>query len=178
MSQTSVEKQLDEYFVKKAPFQIPDNGRKTLVNWLPWLALIFGILSLIAAISLWNAGHNVNEAVRTVNELGAAYGVQTEANQLGLVYYISLIAVAAQAALLLFAYPGLKAKSVSRGWNLLLYGVGASLAYGILVSFTIHGGGLDIISSLVGATISLYILAQIRSHYSDSKSARSSHTTS
>ena len=165
MSQANIEKQMDEVFVKKAPFQIPANGRKALVSWLPYLALIFGILSILALIGLWNAGHTVNEAVRTLNEISAAYGVETATAQLGAVYYISLAAVATQAVLLLVAYPGLKSKSKSRGWNLLLYGVVASLAYGILVAFTSYGGGADLVGSVIGAIIGLYILAQIRSYY-------------
>jgi hypothetical protein len=170
MSQKNIEKQMDEYLVKKAPFQIPENGRKTLVNWLPYLALIFGVLSALAAIALWNAGHSVNEAVKTANEISAAYGIEARTSELGLVYYISLFAILAEAALLLVAYPGLRERSKSKGWNLLLYGVGASLAYGLLVAFTVHGSLADSIMSLVGATVSLYILAQIKSHYSDKKS--------
>lgn len=169
MPQKNIEKKMDEYFVKKAPFQIPDNGRKTLVNWIPYLALIFGIISVLAAIALWNAGHDANSAIRTANEIGAAYGIETRTPELGLAYYISLFAILTEAALLLIAYPGLKVRSKSKGWNLLLYGVGASLAYGILVAFTIHGSTVDFISSLIGAVISLYILAQIKGHYSDKK---------
>lgn len=165
MSQANIEKTMDEYLVKKAPFQIPVNGRKALVSWLPYLALIFGVLSALAAIGLWNTGHNVDEAVRTLNEWGAAYGIETQTAQLGVVYYISLVAVALQAVLLLVAFPGLKARSKPRGWNIMLYGVGASLAYGVLIAFTNYGSAADLVGSLIGALIGLYLLAQIRSYY-------------
>lgn len=169
MSQANIEKKMDEYFVKKAPFQIPENGKKTLVNWIPYLALIFGVLSALAAIAFWNAGHDANDAINQANELGAAYGIETRTPELGIAYYVSLFAILAEAALLLVAYPGLKVRSKSKGWNLLLYGVGASLAYGLLLSFTIHGSFVDFVSSIIAALIGLYILAQIKSHYSDSK---------
>jgi hypothetical protein len=166
MSQAKIENKMEEYLVKKAPFQLPENGKKTLVNWLPYLALIFGILSVLTAAALWNTGHNANEAVRTVNEIGAAYGIESRASELGLFYYVSIIAILIEATLLIAAYPGLKNRSKSKGWNLLLYSVGVSLVYGLFVAMSAYGGLVDFLGSIAGALISLYILAQLRGYYS------------
>lgn len=172
MSQAKIENKMEELLVKKAPFQLPENGKKTLVNWLPYLALIFGILSVLTAAALWNTGHNANEAVRTVNEIGAAYGIESSASELGLFYYVSIIAILIEAALLIVAYPGLKNRSKTRGWNLLLYSVGVSLVYGLFVAMTTYGGVIDFLGAIAGALISLYILAQLRGYYSDKYTAR------
>ncbi len=46
---------LEPYFTKQAPFQIPKEWRENLVNWIPWINLVIGILLLplaLAAIGL------------------------------------------------------------------------------------------------------------------------------
>ena len=51
--QKQLEDKMEEYLVKKAPIQIPENGKKALVQWMPWIALVFGVLSLLSALGLW-----------------------------------------------------------------------------------------------------------------------------
>lgn len=166
MPKQLIEKQMDEYLVRKAPFQIPENGRKMIADWSPIIALVFGVIAVLAAISLWRSGYYINDAVRVLNEYSASLGVESRANELGLMFYASLLALLVQGLLLLLAYPGLKRKSKAKGWDLLLYGSLASFAYGVFVSFTNYGDISNLIGVTVGVVISLYILAQIKTQYS------------
>lgn len=157
---------MHEYFVKKAPFQIPTNGKKALVEWAPILALIGGVLSFLAGLSLWRAGHTADQIINVANTYIEASGMEA-VEKLGATYYISLLFLFAQGVLLLVAYSGLKSRSKSKGWDLLLLGVIANVLYGLIVSFTPYGSAGNIFASVVGAIISLYILAQIQSYYKD-----------
>lgn len=170
-AQKDLESAMDKYLVKDAPFQIPDSGRKAIADIAPILAIIGAVLSLIAAYSLWHTAHAVNELADIANSYARAFGVEDRVNHLGVTYYASLVAIVLQGLLLAYAYPGLKAKSKSRGWDILLLGVVVSLVYDVLVAFTNYGGVTNVIGGLIGTVISLYILAQIKDQYSGKKAA-------
>lgn len=166
----SIEKLMDEYLVKKAPFQIPKEGRKGLVEWFPWIALIFGILQLLAAWNLWRAGHYVDQVVNYWNDISRAYGVDSPTYDLGPTYYVAVGAIVVSAALLLIAFPGLKDKSKKRGWDILLISTLFNLAYGVIAVFVDgrYGGGFgSLLGAAIGALIGFYLLAQVKSLYSD-----------
>lgn len=162
-----LEDKMEELLVKKAPFQIPENGRKALVKYLPIIALVVGILSLLAALSLWRAARSVDDFVNVVNQYSQSLGLNTI--NYGLVYYLALVALIVQAVLLLMAYKPLKDKQ-KRGWDLLLFGEVASFAYGITYLFSDSGRIGDFILNVIGVVIGLYLLAQIRSYYVGKKS--------
>lgn len=162
-AQTDLENKMDEMLVKKAPFQIPENGRKAIVEYAPILALIGGILSAIAAIGLWRAGHAVNELVDIANRYAEAYGVAT-VRDLDVFYYTGVVALAVQALLMFMAYGPLKDR-VKRGWDLLLLSVVVNFIYGVVVSFSDYGSMGNLVMGIIGAVIGLYILAQIRGLY-------------
>ncbi len=165
MPQAKIEKTMDEYFVKKAPFQIPKNGREALVEWMPWISLVFGIISLLAALGFWRAGHVVNEAAVYVNTLSQTYGTGETVSQLGFMFYVSLIALVVQGALMVIAFPGLRDRSKSKGWNILLFSALLSFVYGVFRAFTDYGDVLNIFTAALGLVIGLYILAQIKTYY-------------
>jgi len=170
-TQNKLESAMDEYFVKKAPFQLPENGRRTLVEYAPWISLVFGILGILAALGLWRIGNRVNEAVEYVNGLNQYYNTPApEINELGLFFYIALLALAVQAVLMIAAFPGLKKRSKKTGWDFMLYGTLASLAYGFFVIFSDQGDIGNLLWSVIGSVISLYLLAQVRTYYKDGKS--------
>lgn len=172
----SIEKLMDEYLVKKAPFQIPSNGRKGLVEWLPWIALVVGVLQLIGAWQLWRAGRYYEEAVGYLTEFSRAYGVDTPSYSVGPTFYLAVAAFTVSAVLMLVAFPGLKDKSKKKGWDILLISVIFSLAYGVFAAFTSSrfGGGFgDLLGSLIGALIGLYLLAQIKDLYKGAKATKS-----
>jgi hypothetical protein len=166
-AQQQVERQMDEYLVKKSPFQLPENGKKAIVQYIPYLALLGGILSFLSAWGLWRLGHRVNELAQSVNDFARSYGVETTYtdNQLGVFYYVALLALVAQGALMLYAYPGLKERSKTRGWDILLYSTLAGFLYGVFVAITNQGTLFHFLSSLVGALIGLYLLAQCKPYY-------------
>ncbi len=159
-AQQDLEKQMDELLVKKAPFQIPENGKKAIVKYSPIIAIVFGVLSLLGALSLWNAARRYDDVIDGLNR----FGINTELYDYNALYYISLAAVVVQGVILLAAYKPLS-QQLKKGWDLLLLGTVVSFGFGVLYMFTGPGGVGNLITSLIGVLISLYILAQIRSHY-------------
>jgi hypothetical protein len=162
-AQTNLENKMDEMLVKKAPFQIPENGRKALVEYAPILAIIGGILSAVAAWGLWRAGHAVNELVDLANSYARAVGVDT-VNNLDVFFYAGVAALAVQAVLMFVAYSPLKERS-KRGWDILLLSTLINFVYGLSVAVSDYGTVGNLIGSVIGVVIGLYILAQIRGHY-------------
>lgn len=173
----SIEKLMDEYLVKKAPFQIPKEGKKNLVEWFPWIALVVGALQLIGAWQLWRAGRYYDEAIGYLNEFSRVYGgVDTPSYSVGPMFYLAVAAFTVSAVLMFVAFPGLKDKSKKKGWDILLISVIFSLAYGVFAAFTSSrfGGGFgDLLGSLIGALIGLYLLAQVKDLYNGAKAKKS-----
>lgn len=159
-AQQDLENKMDELLVKKAPFQIPENGKKAIVRYLPIISLILGILSLLVALRLWNAARKYDDVIDSLNR----FGVNTGLYDYNALYYIALIAVVIMGVILIAAYKPLSQK-LKKGWDLLLLGTVVSLAFGVIYLFTGPGDIGNFIGSLIGTLIGLYILAQIRSHY-------------
>lgn len=153
---------------------IPKNGKEGLVKSWPIIALVFGVLQLIAAYGLWRIGHRTNEFVDYVNQLAPNYGLST-VNHLGFTYWLGLLVLVADGAILLLAYSGLKARHKS-GWDLLFLGALVNLAYGLVMVFDDNYGGFGrLVSSLIGSFIGLYLLFQVRDAYDLHKAT--AHTT-
>lgn len=179
-AQKQLEATMDKYLVKEAPIQIPENGRKALVQYLPFIAIIGGILTLLSALSLWRLAHDAKEVVNGLNEIARTYGVDTGVNSInyGILFYASFAILVAQGLLLLSAFKGLQAKSKKRGWDLLLLSVVANLVYGLLYAFTDTGSIVNLFFSILGAVIGLYILAQIKGYYIKAKATAPKKTAS
>lgn len=169
--QKQLESAMDKYLVKDAPFQIPEGGRQWLVKYVPYLALIGGILSLLGSLSLWRLAHDAAEITNNLNDIARSYGVDTSASRVdyGVLFYVSFAVLIAQGILMLVAYPGLKDRSKKRGWDLLLLSTVASFVYGVIYAFTDTGSFFGIFTSALGALIGLYLLAQVRSFYNGTK---------
>lgn len=168
-----LEKSLEGVFVKSAP-KLPEKGKETLAQWLPWINLILGIFTLWAAWSLWQWAHLVNGLANYVNELGQAYGVNTSVavNELDAAVWLGLIVLTVEAVLYLMAFSATRARQ-KRGWNLMFYALLVNLVYGIVNIFTSYGGVGNFIGYLIGTVIGLWLLFQIRSKYLGSKTAAS-----
>jgi hypothetical protein len=162
---SSLEKKLENVFVKQAP-ALPDSGKKSLVEWLPWINLFFGVLALYSAYLLWQWVDKINEAVDYVNRLGEAFGVTApaEVERLSLVVWLSLAVLAAEAVLYILAFPALRARKKS-GWDLLFYALLLNVVYGVVVLFTDYGGVGTLLGTLIGSAVGMYLLFQVRSHY-------------
>ena len=132
---------LDFYLVKKAPFQIPANGREMIVKFGPWIAVVLLVLTL--PLLLFALG---------VGTVLMPFGGPRYAAGFG---FLTLFVIA-QIGLLIAALPGLFARKMA-GWQLLFYSQLVSIVYSLL-SGSIVGG-------LLGGLISLYILFQVRTLY-------------
>ncbi len=164
-----LEAKLAEVF-KDGP-HLPENARKSLATkWYPWIAIIFGVLQVLAVLALWRAGHTVDDFVDYANRISRAYGGKEVSSSLGLTYWLSLIVLAADAVILLMAYPGLKAKK-KVGWDWLFLGALVNLAYGVLSIFVNgnYGGGFgNFVSSAIGSLIAFWLLFEARNYYTGS----------
>lgn len=160
----SLETKLDDVFVKNAP-ALPDGGKKALVQYLPWINLVLGLLSLLAVYNLWHWAHLANKLVDYANSLSAIYGgPAVVTHRLTFTVWLSIIVLAVQAVLYIAAFTGLRDKKKS-GWNLIFYALLVNAAYGVVVLFTDYGGVGNLIGSLIGTAIGLYFLFQIRASY-------------
>ena len=151
----------------KAAPKIPENGRKSIVQWLPWISLIFGVVQLLLTLGLWRAGRRVNEFVSSLNEIARSFGVESSTPQLNVFYWIALVFLAASAVVLLLAYPGLRDRKKT-GWNWLFYGALLNVVYGVFSIFfdSYYGGGVSrFIGAVIGTAISFWLLFQVRDHY-------------
>lgn len=146
--------------------QIPKKGQDILAQLAPWFALAGGIISLLSCWWFWQAGHTVNKLVEWSNELGRLYGgtvVDTTPN-LGFSWYLALILLFVQAVIMLAAFPRLKDGKKS-GWDLLFYNVLLALVIGVVYEFIPGYGIASLFGSVVGAAIGMYLLYQIRGHF-------------
>jgi hypothetical protein len=148
-------KVLDENFAK-AP-ALPKKWTDLIVNFAPWLALlsgvlglIFGVMALIASLSLFG----LMASVAPLGVYGATYGPQ----------YIVAVVVGAVVLLVtgvlsLMAYSALKARK-EKGWNLMFYVV----LLGIVSSIATLNV-FSIVMSVVVALIEYYFLYQVKAYY-------------
>lgn len=132
---------LDEYLVKKAPFQIPDGGKEMLVKFGPWIAIVLLVLTLPLLLVALGLG------TLLVPFAGLSY-----ASGFGLASLLALV----QVALLVLALPGLFARKMT-GWMYLFYSQLASVVGSLLLG--------SIVGAVVGGLIGLYILFQVREKY-------------
>lgn len=128
-----------EAWFAKAP-ALPENAKQTLVNITPWIALIFGVLGIIAGLGAIG-----------VSPVAMVGGVGNSTLLL-----LSGIATIVASAMMLIAYPKLKALQIS-GWTLLFWSSIVSLIGSLVMG--------SIVNAIIWGVIEFYILFQIKSHY-------------
>jgi hypothetical protein len=167
-----LETKLNDIFGKSAP-QLPANGKKMLVEWAPWVALIVGVLSLWAAYALWGWAHIATGLANYVNSLCTMYGGPncntTSVDSMTFWVWLGLAVLIVEGILYLLAFPGLRDHKKS-GWNFLYWGALINLVYALISLFTNYGLG-NFVGSLIGSAIGLWLLFQIRSSYSGERAA-------
>lgn len=132
--------QVEDWFLKLPA--LPKGGREAIVGITPWIALIFGILGVLASL----AGIGVLTALSPFVYVGGGHPLGAILSSiLGLVASI----------LLLVAYPGTKARKM-HGWNMLFWSELASLV-GAVVAISVSG--------VLVSLIAFYLLYQIKSYY-------------
>lgn len=154
----NLEDQLGQLF-KDLP-ALPKGAKDLLVQWWPYVALVLGVLQLLAAIGLFGL---ITAASAVIIYAGAAYtGFSLIAAYAG----IALLVV--NAVIFFMAFSPLT-KKAKRGWDLLFLSSIINALYGVSQVFIGARGIGSLLGSLVGTAIGLYLLFQIRDRYSSSK---------
>lgn len=153
-----------EGLFKGAP-KLPDKAKEVIAQWLPWINLILGLLSLWAAYALWHWAHLANNLVNYANELSKALGGSGVAvDRLTFGVWLAIAVLVVEALLYISAFPGTRDRKKS-GWNLLFYALLVNIVYGIVVLFTDYGGVGNFLGYLIGSAIGLYFLFQLKPKY-------------
>ena len=170
MSQLSgIEEKLNKVFVTEAPYQLPEKAKKSLVQYLPIINLVIGVITIWSALQLWRWAHAASRLVDYANDLSRAFGgKEVAAERLSFMLWVSLLVLLAEGVMWIAAYPGLKAHKKA-GWNLLFYATILNAVYAVVVAFTDYGGVSNTFSALIGTVLGLYLLFQVRSHYTGEK---------
>ncbi len=132
---------------KDAP-HIPDGGRKVIADILPWLAVIFGVLGIIA---LFSAGVVSLVLSPLIVLSGGAYGIYL---------FISIVLGLASSVLSFLSFNPLR-EMKKKGWDLTFYSLIIS-AISTVVSLVFMMGGLG---GILGAVIGAYLIFEIRGMY-------------
>jgi hypothetical protein len=132
---------LQTWLYDKAPFHLPDGVREFIVKFGPWVLVVFLVLSLPAILIMLGIGS------LAVPFAGVGY-----AGGFGIAAAGSI----ANLVLTVMALPGLFARQKA-GWTWLLYSEFVSIATSLLLG--------NIFSALIGGTIALYLMFQVRSYY-------------
>lgn len=154
---------------KSAP-KLPENAKKVIVEWLPWVNVVLGVLSLWAAYGLWTWANTANRWVDYANDVSRAFGGTEVAttSRLTVVVWLALIVIAVEGVLYIMAFPGTKARKKA-GWNLMFYALIVNAVYGVVNLFYSYGGVGSFLGYVIGTAIGLYFLFQIRDMYNGSK---------
>lgn len=150
---------------KGAP-PLSDSAKNSLVKAWPWIALVFGILQILAAWGLYG----LTKTAERLSDIANIYSAYYTGTTVGLsstdrmIIYLGLVVLLVDGVILLLAFSPLKARQ-SRGWDLLFLGALLNLVYGIIAVF-INGRGVgSLIFSLIGSAIGFYLLFQVREKY-------------
>lgn len=127
----------------KAP-ALPKGARDFLFAVTPWIALIFGILTILGSLSAFGLSAVFSPFASYSSGVGFAAGLMI-ASALGIV----------QGVLMVASFPGLR-KAQLRGWNLLFW----AEVLGIVSSVVLVS-----VAGVIGGLIVLYLLFQIKSYY-------------
>jgi hypothetical protein len=138
-----LEKFLEELFTKKISYALPIKAKETIVKIAPWITLIVIVLSLPAIFALLGIG-------------SFALGIGAMSSR----YYIGVIVLIIQVVLMIMAFPGLQKRQI-KGWKMVYYSDLVSAVYALFSAYSFG----DLIWSLLGTCIGLYLLFQVKSYY-------------
>lgn len=159
-----IEDKMSEWF-KGLP-ALSEGGREGLAKAFPWIALVFGLVQLFAAYSLWN----LTRVVDALNTYVNTYYQAATGTSLGLsstdkmIIYIGLIVLVVDAIILLMAFSPLS-KRLRRGWDLLFLSALINLVYAVVTIFIHDRGIMSFFFSLIGSAIGFYLLFQVKGKY-------------
>lgn len=166
----SLEDSLNDLLVVKGP-KLSEKAKKTIVQFLPYIALLLGLFGVINWWELWTWGHVGSTEVNFAHEYARTYNTELYVpSRMTFAVWAGLVLIALQVVLYYASYTGLRLRKKS-GWNLLFYASIASLAYGFFLLF--YNQDLwPFLRSILSTTAGFYFLFQVRAHYipHDSKS--------
>lgn len=135
---------LDFYFVKKAPFQLPDGVKEFLVKYGPWIMVVVLVLSLPLLLLALGLSAVALPMAASTGQIGFGLG------------FLTLPLLLVTLALDVAALPGLFGRRMM-GWKLIFYSRLITIAWDVLL--------LNLIGAIIGGAIGLYFLMQIRPLY-------------
>ncbi len=136
---------LDEYMVKKAPFQIPMGGKEFLATIAPYLVIIGIVLFVLSLPVLLGLG-----------AMGGALGMMGGSMGWGYAMLVSTLTSIAVVVMEAIALPGLF-KRTQASWRLVFYAT--------LVSFAGNVLALNLVGAVIGGIIGWYLLFQVKELY-------------
>ena len=145
----NLEDTLKIYFTDKAPFQLPENVKETIVKIAPYLTIVGVVFGVLGFIALLGSG-------AILVPLGTLGGIVTGRPFLGVGYIMNVLFLGVMVLLEAMSIKGLFARKIS-AWRLMFYISLISLVSN-LINFNL--GGL-----IIGAIVSWYFLFQVRSYY-------------
>ena len=159
------EKTLSSLFKDLPP--LPAVGKENIVKIMPWIALIFGVLQVLAGYWVWRLANAADRVADLVSTYSAYYTVP--ATHLGAfdraVIYVGAVVLLISGVIGIMAYKPLVARLRS-GWDLMFLAALINLAYAVLAIFIDGRGFGSFIMSLLGSAVGFYLLFQIKSAYS------------
>jgi hypothetical protein len=161
------EKSLSGLFKDFPP--LSKDARESIVKIMPVLALVFGVLQIIAGYYVWRLANLADRIADAVNSYAAFYTVPTTHISAfdRTVIYLGAVVLVIEGIIGLMAYKELSKRS-ARGWDLLFLAALLNVAYAVVAIFIQGRGFGSFIMSLVGSAIGFYLLFQIKSAYGKS----------
>lgn len=161
----SLEKTCNDVFVTKSP-PLPAGGKKFIVTYLPFASVIIGILTVSTAWTLWRWAHVSNDLINYANNMNSMYGDTPviPTSRMNISVWFAIVILLFEAFLYLSAYQPTKDRKKA-GWNLLFYAALVNFVYGIIGVFTNYDGFSSLIGIIIGTSIGLYLLFQVREEY-------------
>ena len=156
---------------KGAP-KLSDSSKETLVKIWPWLALIGGVLQLLAAWWLYSWAKAANDVTDGIGDFYRSIGVDNPIVDRWTVWlWIGLVVLLIEGVLLLIAYPKLKRRERA-GWDLLFLVGLFNVAYAVVSMFVEGRGGFgSLIWNLIVSAVVFWLLFAVRDKYHGAKMA-------
>lgn len=164
-----IEEKLNDLLVNKVSVKLPEGGRKGLVTALPWIALVFGVLGIFAALGMFGTIGYVTSLMATFDGLaGDIYYGGYNALSVPMLW-LSLVLLAVESVMFLVAFAPLKAHK-KKGWDLLLWVSLLNVAYSV-VTLLIQMNLVSLVFSLLFSAVGLWLLFQVRTFYTGAGAA-------
>jgi hypothetical protein len=132
---------------------LPKEWHDMIVNIMPFLAVIFGILSGVSFLGLLGLGSGGLTSFGVLGALGGSYLLS---------FLVTVATGLVSAAFLIFSFKGLQERS-KKGWNLVFYSQIVALVGAVLS--VVVGHPYNLVDVVLGALVSFYLLFEVRSYY-------------